>query len=41
MSVTEVSKLLGYQSIHAFSRAFKQQYGISPRVYVKKDGASK
>lgn len=41
MSVTEVSKLLGYQSIHAFSRAFKQQYGISPRVYMKKDGASK
>lgn len=33
MSVTEVSDMLGYTSIHSFSRFFRQQYGMSPTEY--------
>lgn len=33
MSVTEISQMLGYTSIHSFSRFFRQQYGISPSEY--------
>ena len=35
-SVTAVSDLLGYSSIHNFSRAFKREVGISPTAYRKK-----
>lgn len=35
-SVTRVSDMLGYSSIHNFSRAFKASVGISPTEYVKK-----
>lgn len=31
LSVTEVADRLGYQSIYAFSRAYKNHFGISPR----------
>jgi len=34
-SVTEVSDMLGYSSIHIFSRAFKKAVGKSPTAYVK------
>ena len=33
LSVTEVSSMLGYTSIHSFSRFFRQQYGVSPSEY--------
>lgn len=33
VSVTEISKILGYESIHSFSRAFKKQVGVSPSAY--------
>lgn len=36
MSVTEVSDMLGYTSIHSFSRFFRQQYGLSPTEYKQK-----
>ena len=35
-SVTTVSDMLGYSSIHNFSRAFKKAVGISPTEYKKK-----
>lgn len=35
LSVTDISRMLGYQSIHAFSRAFKQEFNLSPRDYSK------
>ncbi|HHV51062.1 MAG TPA: AraC family transcriptional regulator [Clostridiales bacterium] len=34
-NVTEVSEEMGYQSIHAFSRAFKKFVGMSPSEYKK------
>ena len=34
-SITEISELLGYSSIHSFSRSFKQKYGVSPENYRK------
>ncbi len=33
LSVTEVAERMGYQSIHAFSRAFRQQMGMTPSAY--------
>lgn len=35
-SVTRISDMLGYSSIHNFSRAFKKSVGISPTEYKKK-----
>ncbi|MBR2466398.1 MAG: helix-turn-helix transcriptional regulator [Clostridia bacterium] len=35
-SVTKISDMLGYSSIHNFSRAFKKSVGISPTEYKKK-----
>lgn len=33
LSVTDVSKVSGFESLFAFSRAFKKTYGISPKAY--------
>lgn len=33
MSITEISDLLRYKSVYSFSRAFRQQFGISPSEY--------
>lgn len=33
VSVTEISQILGYESIHSFSRAFKKQVGVSPSAF--------
>ena len=33
MSITSVAEALGDQSIHAFSRAFHREFGLSPREY--------
>ena len=35
LSVSKISDLLGYSSIHAFSRAFKNAVGLSPSEYRK------
>ena len=35
-SITEIATLLQYSSIYTFSRAFKDQYGVSPTQYKKK-----
>ena len=35
-SVTEISDMLGYSSIHIFSRAFKKAVGMSPTAYAKR-----
>ena len=32
-SVTKVAEMVGYKSIHAFSRAFRKEVGISPKGY--------
>ena len=34
-TITEISNLLGYSSIHNFSRAFKKAVGMSPTAYSK------
>ena len=34
-SITEISDMLGYSSIHIFSRAFKKSVGKSPTAYAK------
>ena len=33
MSVSEIAELLGYSSIHYFSRVFKKKTGLSPTEY--------
>ena len=33
MNVTEIAERLGYSSLYAFSRAFKEAFGISPKQY--------
>lgn len=33
MSVTDIADKLNYQTIHAFSRAFKKRFGMSPSQY--------
>ncbi len=35
LTVTEISETLGYSSLYAFSKAFKNQFGVSPKVYRK------
>ena len=35
-TVSEISSLLGFSSIHYFSRRFKQEFGISPTDYANK-----
>ena len=34
-SMTEISQLLGFSTIHHFSRVFKQTTGLSPREYAQ------
>ena len=36
MSVTTVAQELGFDNIHAFSRAFKEMYQLSPKAYRQK-----
>lgn len=33
-TVTQISDILGYSSIHAFSRSFKLKYGVPPNSYI-------
>ena len=33
LSVTNIAELLNYSSIYAFSKAFKEKYGVSPKRY--------
>ena len=34
-TISEISDILGFTSIHYFSRKFKIQYGVSPTEYAK------
>lgn len=34
-SITQVANIMGYQSIHSFSRAFRKSAGISPTDYIR------
>lgn len=34
-TVSQISDILGYSSIHIFSRAFKKAVGVSPTAYIK------
>jgi AraC-like DNA-binding protein len=36
LSVTEIAMSLGYPELYAFTRAFREYYGMSPREYRKK-----
>lgn len=40
-TISEISNLLGFSSIHYFSRRFKQEYNISPTEYANKIYKSK
>jgi AraC-like DNA-binding protein/mannose-6-phosphate isomerase-like protein (cupin superfamily) len=35
--IGEISNLLGYNSVYAFSKAFKDEYGVSPKKFYKED----
>lgn len=35
LKIGEISNLLGYNSVYAFSKAFKDEFGVSPRNYYK------
>lgn len=35
LKISEISNLLGYNSVYAFSKAFKDEYGVSPKNYYK------
>ena len=35
-SVSETAHLLGYSSVYYFSRAFKQHYGLSPKIWAER-----
>ena len=34
-TISEISAMLGFTSVHYFSRKFKQEYGITPSDYAK------
>lgn len=36
LTVTEISETLGYSTLYAFSKAFKKQFGLSPKLYRKR-----
>ena len=33
LKITEISDMLGYASVYAFSKAFSNKFGLSPRIY--------
>ena len=35
LRISEISNLLGYNSVYAFSKAFKDEFGMSPKNYYK------
>ncbi len=35
LKIGEISNLLGYNSVYAFSKAFKDEFGVSPKNYYK------
>ena len=36
LKMTEIAEMLNYSSLYSFSRAFKENFGISPKQYAKK-----
>lgn len=36
LTVTEISEALGYSTLYSFSKAFKKQFGLSPKLYRKR-----
>ena len=40
LNISQIADLLHYSSIYTFSRAFKDQYGLSPEQYRKKVNAA-
>lgn len=39
LKISEISNLLGYNSVYAFSKAFKDEFGVSPKNYYKAAGS--
>lgn len=37
-SIKDVAQIMGYATVHSFSRAFKRVVGVSPAAYVKSQG---
>lgn len=40
LQVTEIAETLNYASVYAFSKAFRREYGLSPRQYRQQTGES-
>ncbi len=40
LKITEISELLGYASVYAFSKAFSARFSLSPRAYQRKSAKS-
>ena len=38
LNITEISSLIGYSSVNAFSRAFRREFGASPTEYLASKG---
>lgn len=41
LKISEISNLLGYSSVYAFSKAFKDEFGVSPKNYYKETSMAK
>lgn len=39
LTITEISEALGYASLYSFSKAFRNQFGLSPKIYRKRFAA--
>ena len=37
LKISEIAEQLGYSSLYAFSRAFKEMYGVSPKQYLREN----
>ena len=37
LKISEIAEQLGYSSLYAFSRAFKDMYGLSPKQYLREN----
>ena len=40
LSVSRISEMLSYASVYAFSKAFKEKYGIAPKVFMEENKKS-
>ncbi|MBQ1938470.1 MAG: AraC family transcriptional regulator, partial [Bacteroidales bacterium] len=39
VTVTSAAEILGFDTVHSFSRAFKTRYGTSPQNFIRQNKA--